>query len=470
MHNIAEHFAGKRITVLGLGVHGGGVGVVSAFSEAGAKVTVTDIKTESQLELSINMLKSFHNVSYVLGENRPQDFEQADMVVISPAVQWTNPYVQRALQRHIPVEMDASIFFRFCPCPIIGVTGTKGKTTTSMLICEMLERAGKHVVRAGIGQISVLDKLKDVRPDSVCVFELSSWRLSSLGRMGASPHVAVFTNFLPDHLNYYGSIESYLDDKKNIFRFQKAGDIAIGNSDDPTVLRIFKESVARKIAYSFRRPFGSEYVLTENGSMRFFSTGTKEQIFATRTIPLKGKHNLANVMAASSVALSLGVDIRTIREAVFHFRGVAHRLELVTEKKGVKYYNDTAATIPEATISALDSFTQPVVLIAGGFDKKLEYGALAKKIVERTKDSVFFTGAASEILIEKIQDILHERGIQRSFEMVKNMEEAVYVASQKAQYGDIVLLSPGAASFGLFENEFDRGEQFRKAVLKNNER
>lgn len=467
MRNFSESFQGKRVTVLGLGLHGGGVGTVSALVKAGAQLTVTDIKTADQLQFSLDALKQFQNIMYVLGENRLADFERADMVVISPAVQWSNPCVQFALKKHIPVEMDASLFFRFCPCPIVGVTGTKGKTTVSLLICEMLKSAGKHVVKAGIGQISVLDKLAEARTDSVCVFELSSWRLSSLGRMGTSPHVSVFTNFLPDHLNYYGSLERYLDDKKNIFRFQKPEDIAVGNNDDATVRRVFKETVARKIAYSFHNPFGNECIVTENGNMRFYVNGKVKQLFSTRDIPLKGKHNIANVMAASAVAIALGVEVESIRKAVFGFQGVAHRLELITEKHGVKYYNDTAATIPDATISALDSFTQPVVLIAGGFDKGLEYTALAKKITEHTKDVVFFKGAASDILMRTIRDLLLEKRVHRSFETVKNMEEAVYMASQKAQGGDVVLLSPGAASFGMFENEFDRGEQFRKAVLRN---
>lgn len=464
MEQWEQFFKGKKVTVFGLGLHGGGVGTVRFLCKAGCKVTVTDIKTADQLRYSIEKLKSCGDINYVLGQNRPEDFERADMVVISPAIQWSNPYVKRAIASGVPVEMDSSLFCRFCPCPIVGVTGTKGKTTTSFLIYEILRRAGKNPLQVGIGQTSVLDKLLEAEKQSIAVFELSSWRLSALGRSRISPHVGVFTNFYPDHLNYYGSMEKYFEDKKEICRYQKSQDYFIANCDDIAIRRLSGEVPSKTVSFSFRDCKSPLAVFLEHSEIRLRASDGEDSVVNLSDIHLKGRHNVSNVMASVAAAWACGVPREVIGEAVSRFHGVPHRLEMVTEKRGVKYYNDTAATIPQAVLSALDSFTQPVILIAGGSDKGLEYGDFAKRVIEKAKDIILFEGKASDAMRTAIIENLRQQGIEKEIPSASSMEEAVRLARQRAQHGDIVLLSPGAASFGMFDNEFHRGEMFRSAV------
>ena len=459
-----DFFKGKKITVFGLGLHGGGVGIVKFLVNRGAKVIVTDIKTRDQLAPSIAKIKDLKNVELVLGQHRREDFEKVDMVIKTPPVPWTNEHVQLALKNNIPVEMDSSLFFKLCKNTIIGVTGTKGKTTTASLIFEILKTAGKKVIKAGVGQASVLDKLENLEKDTVVVFELSSWRLSALGRAKLSPHIAVIKNILPDHLNYYKSMEEYLADKENIFLYQGPKDFLIINGDDEMLRTSAEKAKSQVIKFSQSFIKESKSVYTEDDSI-FINDGVDiKKLVATSDIKLPGKHNISNIMAAAGAAFALGLPLKMIAEGIRQFKGVPHRLEFVRELDGVRYYNDTAATIPDAMLGALDSFSEPIILIAGGTDKKLYFTLAGKEILSKTKDVIFLKGDATNKLINELQKNLDAEEKNRDFVIVDSMEQAVQEARRIARAGDIVLLSPGAASFGLFLNEFDRGEKFREAV------
>ncbi len=452
----------KRVTVMGLGLHGGGVGIILFLSQAGAKVTITDLKNKEELESSLKKLKGLKNIQFVFGQHRSEDFSKVDLVIKNPGVPWDNKHIKMALEKNIPVEIDSSLFFKLCKNPIFGITGTKGKTTTSSLIFEILKEAGKHPVKVGIGQVSVLDKLKGLKKDSVIVFELSSWRLSALGRYKLSPQVAVFTNFLPDHLNYYKTMEAYLRDKKYIFENQKSEDWCVINWDNETLKNLESEIKARLIKFSQKNLSGQKGVFEENGKI-FVSDGeTNQEVLAISDLKLRGKHNIPNVMAAIGATYFWGVSLAPIKKAVLNFFGMPHRLEFVREIGEVKYYNDTAATTPESAISGIKSFSEPLVLIAGGADKNLDISELAEVILQKTEKAVFLKGQATDKLLEKIKKLNPEK----IFPVASSMDEAVFWAGNLAQEGDVVLLSPGAASFGLFQNEFDRGEKFREAVEK----
>ena len=235
-------FKNKKITVYGLGLHGGGVGVVKFLVSNGANVIVTDLSNKEKLAPALEKLKGLKNIKYVLGQHRVEDFTNVDMVIKNPAIAWTDKHVKLALEKKIPVEMDSSLFFKLCKNKIIGVTGTKGKTTTATLIFEILKSAGKNPIKVGIGQTSVLDKLSLLKKDLVVIFELSSWRLSALGRAKLSPQIAVFKNLMPDHLNYYGTMEKYLQDKKYIFVNQKPQDFLVLNYDDEKLKEISSQA------------------------------------------------------------------------------------------------------------------------------------------------------------------------------------------------------------------------------------
>ncbi len=458
-------FKNKRITILGLGLHGGGVGTVKFLVANGAKVIVTDLNTKEKLAPSLEKLKGLKNIEYVLGQHRSEDFTNIDMVIKNPAVPWTDKNVKLALEKKIPVEMDSSLFFKLCKNKIIGITGTKGKTTTATLIAEILKSAGKDVVKVGIGQTSVLDKLSLLKKDSVVVFELSSWRLSALGGAKLSPQIAVFKNIMPDHLNYYGTMEKYLQDKKYIFMNQKPKDWLVVNYDDEKLKEVSKEALSQIIKFSYEPLKKSRSVFIDDETIYLNNGIDVTKLALVKNINIPGRHNLSNVMAAVGATYAFGISPIEIKKALPNLRGPMHRLEFVREVKGVKYYNDTAATIPHAAISALSAFEQPIILIAGGTDKNLEFADFAEEIVKKAKRVVLLKGNATEKLIAQI-DKFKENAFSEDIEIVDSMEKAVMLSSQYAEKGDVVLMSPGAASFGLFANEFDRGDKFREAVKK----
>jgi len=460
-----EDFSGKKVTVLGLGLHGGGVSSVRFFVERGARVTVTDLKDETQLAPSLDRLASYRDIRYVLGKHRKEDFSGADMVVASPAIPWNNPYIRAALDAGVRVEMDSSIFFRECPCPIVGVTGTKGKTTTALLASHLLKASGEDVFDVGVGQIPVLKELSKIEKNSAVVFELSSWRLGALGKADVckSPHIAVFVNFFADHLNYYPTMAAYLEDKKNIFRWQEPEDWCVLNRDDALVRNLEREVPSQVVSFGFSRPSESPAVFARGGEIFLDDGNDTKRLVATRELDLKGKHNIANAMAAIAAVWAYGISVEKLKKHLPGVDGVPHRLEFAGRVRGVGYYNDTTATIPEAVVSALHSFTQPVILIAGGSDKGLSYEAFAKSVSHRTKEIVFLDGTATPKMRAALGEIIgHDRAA--SFPEVSSMDKAVERAAASAESGDIVLLSPGAASFGMFVNEFDRGDQFRRSV------
>ncbi len=458
-------FKNKKVTVFGLGLHGGGVGTVKFLVANGAKVIVTDIKTREQLASSLEKLKGLKNVEYILGQHRPENFTKVDMVIKTPPVPWTDKNVKLALNAKVPVEGDSSLFFKLCKNPIIGVTGSKGKTTTSVFIHEILKSSGRHVVKVGVGQTSVLDKLALLKKDSVVVFELSSWRLSALGRYRLSPQIAVFKNMLRDHLNYYKTMDAYMKDKKNIFLFQKPKEWLIINNDDNLVKEAAKEAKSQIFRFSYDPIRDSKAVFIENDAI-FLNNGIDiKKLASLSDVKIPGRHNLSNIMAAISACYAFGITTAEIKKALPNLKGVPHRLEFVREFSGVRFYNDTAATIPDATISAIKSFESPIILIAGGANKGLDFSELGKEIANKVKKTVLLKGSATEDLLIKINKNFPENR-KDEIEIVSSMDDAIKKAVDASSEGDVVLLSPGAASFGLFLNEFDRGDKFKEGVNK----
>jgi len=461
-----NYFKNKRITVFGLGLLGGGVGVVKFLVKHGArKIIVTDIKSEKELKSSVAKLKGLKNIEFVLGYHRIDDFIKVDMIIKNPQIPWDNKYIKQALAKKISVEMDSSLFFKFCKNKIIGVTGTKGKTTTASMIFDILKNAGKNPIRVGVGQASVLDKLEEIKKDSIIVFELSSWRLSALGRTKISPQIAVFTNIFPDHLNYYNDMEKYITDKKNIFLYQKPKDWLIINGDDEKIREFIPEVKSQIIEFSFNEKTSGKTVFYKNENIYLNDGIDVRKLASQKSLGLYRRHNIYNILAASGVALTCGIKFEKIKKAILKTNMISHRLEFVGEIKGVKYYNDSTATIPQAAIAALESFNEPVILIAGGSDKKLDFSEFGKVISEKVKGVVFIKGNATEKLISEIKKYIPEKD-HTKFEVKDSMRKAVESANRFADRGDVVLLSPGAASFGIFANEFDRGDRFKQNVRK----
>jgi UDP-N-acetylmuramoylalanine--D-glutamate ligase len=468
---------------MGLGVHGGGLGVARFVADQGASVTVTDLRGPEQLQPSLDALAGLP-ISYVLGQHRDEDFRAAEIVIRNPGVPRESRYLQIARAAGAAIEMEMTLFFRLCPGPILGITGTKGKTTTTLLAAAMLREQYPDTVVAGNLRVSALEALPRITAGTPVVLELSSWQLEGLGEAKLSPQYACVTNLSPDHLDRYGSMAAYFDAKAQIILHQGPNDIAVRNLDDRYVAHMAEQVLSQAVWFSGTDP-------SISGAPKFTSTAfwqaemllwrrydsAEELICQASDVKLPGEHNRANIAAAAALAKAFGVETEHIRDAIRNFSGVEHRLEFVRELGGVRYINDTAATAPEAAIAALRSFDQPIVLIGGGADKNLPFGDLAREIAQRVKALVLLKGTATPKLIEALAQAGARRKTngQNSAALVpapsslihgpfEDFAQAIGAARSLAAPGDVVLLSPGCASFGMFRNEFHRGEEFRRIV------
>jgi UDP-N-acetylmuramoylalanine--D-glutamate ligase len=445
-------FKNKKVTVMGLGLVGGGVGVVKFLVKVGAKVLITDLKTKKQLESSLKKIRRLP-VKLVLGKHRPQDFINTDLVIRNPGVPDDSSYLKIAEKNGVPIDNDVGIFFELCPASIIGVTGTKGKSTVVTLIHQFLKSKYPDVILAGNIGTSPLESLKRINKGSKkVVLELSSWQLEGLKNHKMSPQVALITNIYPEHLNRYKSLSAYINAKKIIFLFQKRGDHLFLNYDDKIVRRFSKKA---------------------NSKVYFFSEKKipKDLKKIIEGLKIRGEHNISNVLAAISVANLYKVPFKNIRRVLGKFRWLPGREEFIAEIKGVKYFNDTTATMPDAAIFAIKTLSREfprakIILIAGGQDKNLDYKKLTKEIKKNVRYLILFSGNASAKIKKGIRSLKISKKTFSIFPNINSMERAVKLASQLANRRDIVLLSPAAASFNLFKNEFDRGEQFNKFVKK----
>ncbi len=426
---------GKRVTVMGLGVHGGGLGVARFLAQHDAIVTVTDLRSAEQLQPSLDALREYP-ITFVLGEHREQDFTDADIVVRNPGVPRESRFLQLARQAGAQIEMEMTLFFRLCPGPIIGITGTKGKTTTTLLTGAMLREHWPDTVVAGNLRVSALEQLPRITPTTPVVLELSSWQLEGVGAAGLSPQYACVTNLSPDHLDRYASMEEYGAAKQQIFVHQNADGLVVLPRHDPIV---------------------STWAPLAPGQVVWFSAADAAQWPPSALI---GSHNAANIAAAAALATSFGAPRAAIERALRSFTGVEHRMELVRELNGVRFINDTAATTPTAAAAAVRSLAAPLILIAGGADKKLAWEPLvaalkAARAEQRLRGLVLLDGTATAEL---------QAQLDTPASVYADFAAAVQAAASQAQPGDTVLLSPGAASFGMFRNEFHRGEEFRRIV------
>jgi UDP-N-acetylmuramoylalanine--D-glutamate ligase len=430
MADFREFFKDKKVTVVGLGLLGKRLGDIAFLAENGAKVLVTDLKSAAELAPSIEKLKKYKNITYVLGEHRLEDFDSCDFVLKGQGVPLDSRYIKYADSKRIPIEMDESLFAKLAPkVKIIGVTGTRGKSTTTILIYEILKASGMRVHLGGnIKGTAALPLLNVVKDWDVVVFELSSWQLQGFGEAKISPNISVFTNFMPDHMNYYkDDLKEYFKDKSYIYKFQKKDDVLVIG---PSLKGKIKDAKSKTII----------------ANVKTIQKGWK--------VKLKGKHNLENIACAVEVARILKVKEEIIKKSVENFKAVEGRLELVKNFKGIEIYNDTNATTPEATLAALSSFDKKVILIMGGMDKGLDTKKLEAILPKKTKKVFITPGSGSDKI----------KNTKINSEKAADLKEAVTKAIQSAKAGDAILFSPAFASFNMFKNEYDRGEQFMKII------
>ena len=456
--------ANKRVLVFGLGVHGGGVGVARWLVKQGARVTVTDLKRAEELQTALDALRDLP-IEYVLGEHREQDFLNADLIVRNPAVPRESKWLTLAREHNIPVEMEMSLFVERLPrgaAQVIGITGTKGKTTTTLMTGAILQRANPKTVIAGNLRVSALELLDQIDADTPVVLELSSWQLEAFPPHKISPHLAAITNIFPDHLNRYRDLEDYAQAKCIIFRHQQPGDYIVLNLDNRILTRL-PRALGRVVWTSVTRPL-REGAYREGEWLVWRWEGATQKIVRVNDLRVTGQHNLANALTAMALASLWGATPEQIARALVEFRGVEHRQELVRELDGVRYINDTTATAPAATIAAIETFAPTVrgiVLIAGGADKSLDFSDLARVLVQRVRAIILLEGSATDKLARALE---HAGGSALVVGRFDDFERAIKKSREIAHDGEIVLLSPACASFGMFANEFERGALFKEIV------
>jgi len=428
--------AGKRVTVLGLGRFGGGVGVVKWLCSRGARVTVSDQAPAEKLAESVAALAGL-DVTLHLGGQEPGDFTTPDLLVVSPAVAPEAEALRLAEDAGVPRTTEINLFIARCPARIVGVTGTVGKSTTTAMIGEALATRLPTHVGGNIGR-SLLGELARIQPDHAVVLELSSFQLDQLPEIGISPRVALVTNLAPNHLDRHGTIEAYGRAKKNIFRYQKPGDVLLLNAADERT-RNWGEAAPAGVRVEYFDPAGEPFDLS-----------------------VVGGHNQANAQAAWAAARQFGIERAAAAGALKAFAGLEHRLQFVAEKDGVRFFNDAKCTTPEGAIVALESFPpRSAVMIVGGYDKHVSFQALGAALATRAKAVVTVGATAAAVAAAVAAD----QGVNQAPVIpATSFEQAVTLARQAASRGDVVVLSPACASYDMFLNYEQRGLRFVELV------
>ena len=454
-----HYFQGKRVLVVGLGVHGGGVATTRWLVAQGAKVRVIDTQTRAALAHSIQALRGCP-VTYRFGPHADADWRWAQHIVVNPAVSPALPALRAAERRGVPVDNEASIFLRSFPGRVIAVTGTRGKTTTTTLLGKILQQHHRQTIISGnVREVAMLDYLGRSTPQTTAVLELSSFQLERLPVTNHPLHVAVLTNIKVDHLNRHGTMAKYRATKFRIFAGQTTRDWQILPWDDTSGPRASRVSQARVRWFSARLPKSLPGVTIVDGWVVEQQHGVRKRIVAVSKWHVAGRHNIDNLLAAVASARACGVALTTIRRAVSSFRGVPFRQQKIAVKLGHTFINDTAATSPDGTLAALSVFPD-AFFIVGGTDKQLDVRPLAQALIQRHIPAVFLPGSATDKLVR----LLRIGKYRPPLLVVQSMRSAVRVALQMAKPKQTIILSPGAASFGLFRHEFHRGEMFNAEV------
>lgn len=435
MESFSKDFGNKRVLIMGVGLLGGGVKLVNFLNSLGCKIIISDQKTKQQLTNTINKLKDF-DITYSLGDHDLNDLDNTDFIIRNPAVPKNHPMLLLATEKNIPIYLETALFAKYSQKPIIGITGTRGKTTTTLLIQHILNNSkDKKVELAGnIPGTCALSLLETENNHNHwgTVLELSSWQLQGFDDLKISPHIAVLTNIYEDHLNRYDSMHDYINDKQIITKHQGQNDYFVFNGDNQPIAEIAQGSSAQTFDFS-----------------KFTLSNIKD-------FKLIGLHNLENLKAASKVAKIVGVSDDVISSSIKSFHPVPFRLEPIKTINQVSYINDTTSTTPIALISALNSIDHPTILIMGGNSKNLSLGSLIKAIKTNQNISqiILIPGTGTDEIKKKIAN----------YQEKQTLKEAIQHAHQIAKAGDIVLFSPGFTSFSQFNNEFERGEYFNQVV------
>lgn len=449
---------GKKVFFLGAGVSHREL--IKQYVQKGAKVTLCDQKSREQLGAYGDEIEAL-GVSFDLGKDHLQHLADADIVFRTPGIDYTKPEIQAAVAAGVTVTSEMETFFDLCPCKIVAVTGSDGKTTTTTLIAKMLEAAGNTVHLGGNIGTPLLPIIDKVEPNHIAVVELSSFQLISMRR---SPDIAVVTNMAPNHLDHHKDMQEYIDAKRNILLYQNENCTAVLNAEND-ITRSMQPDVKGALRwFSRENPVANGTYIDKNKNLVKVVGGKETIVMDLNKMVLPGEHNKENVATAAAAVLDLVPD-EIIERVCSTFGGVEHRIELTREKDGVRWYNDSIGTSPTRTIAGLRSFDKKLILIAGGYDKKISYAPLAPEIIAHVK-TLLLCGATGPVIRAEVEKLADYDPQKLHIESLADLAACVKRADELAENGDVVLMSPASASFDLYVNFEERGRHFKQLVAE----
>lgn len=442
----------KRVLVLGLGISG--LSTVKALNSLESQIIVYDSKTELQLKDFFKEISDIHIEKWL--NEKEVCLQDIDLIVKSPGVPPTSEILLEAYRQNIEVITDIELAYRISPTDrIIAITGTNGKTTTTTLVGEIIEKANYNMYLAGNIGVGILWDMVNAKADDVFVIEASSFQLENT--VSFRPQISLILNITPDHLDWHGSVEHYINSKKKIFQNQTDKDFTILNYDDPIIRKMADDLKSNIIWFSVNEKLnkgiyidGEDIVINDGENII--------KVMSYKDIKILGKHNLENVLGSIGICYSMDIDMKIIAQSIREFKGVEHRIEYVTNINGISFYNDSKGTNPESTIKAIEAIASPIILIAGGYNKGSEFDDLVKFFNNKIKDLVLLGETK-----EKIKEAAEKAGII-NIHLVENMKEAVKLSYSLGESEDNILLSPACASWGMYNNFEERGQDFKNAV------
>ena len=455
LKDFEENLKNKKIAIIGLGVSN--IPLIDYLHDFQAKITVFDKRNEEKIDKGVLEKIENYKISKNFGENYLSNLKDFDIIFKSPSCRPDLPEIEAEVKRGAILTSEIEKVLELAPCKIIAVTGSDGKTTTTSLIYEIVKQKYKAYLGGNIG-IPLFTKIKEIQPEDVVVLELSSFQLMTMKK---SPDIAVVTNVTPNHLDIHKSYEEYIEAKKNIFLNQNEDNTLVLNYDNEITKSFAKTAKSKVIFFSSKEKIENG-VIYDDGIIKISEDGLRRHLLKLKDTHLRGTHNAENICAAVAATKGL-VQIEDQINAIKGFEGVPHRIEFVREINGSKWYNDSIASSPTRTIAGLNSFDEEIVLIAGGYDKHLDYEPIAKPILDKVK-TLILLGQTSGKILNAVKEKQGELGIKIDIFKVDTLEEAVEKAKMEAKPNQVVLFSPASASFDMFKNFEERGNKFKELV------
>ncbi len=452
-----EYIRFRRVAVIGLGVSN--LPLLDYLYEKKAQVTVFDERTINEISKEIVNKITEYGFEFSFGKNCLEKLQGFNIIFRSPSCLPTRKELQDESNRGAIVTTEVEMLMEMCPCKMIGVTGSDGKTTTTSMINAILQKAGYNTFLGGNIGTPLFTKLNEMKPEDIVVLELSSFQLMN---MKISPDIAVITNITPNHLNIHKDYEEYIEAKKNIFKNQDENGILILNYDNDITRECSKESNGKVVFFSSSTKLDDGFIVDED-IIKECEDKVRKHVLNTNEVILRGNHNFQNIATALAATKTL-VDIDVAVDAIKEFKPVEHRIEFIREIDGVKWYNDSASSSPTRTLSGINAFKENIILIAGGYDKNLEYQPLAKPVVDKVS-TLILIGQTAEKIFDVVKEESDRQNKKINIYMCDSLEQTVQLAKKSARKGDVVLFSPASASFDMFKDFADRGRKFKELVI-----